>query len=176
MRRRKTYFLKSLAVCCSQMEFVKWSGATMTPSVEHQKCHVLPFWLLPWKFLTWILAESCRCTLWSSCLYREVALLPGGTNVPQVGRLQAAAQWKREGFCKNVRNVTTFSAFLFKFLLFLFFFLPKSMLMQMNRKLSCLPEVFRVHSVHEGPNPVLEALTGHSLKIFHCFIFPKLIH
>lgn len=129
MRRRKTYFLKSLAVCCSsQMEFVKWSGATMTPSVEHQKCHVLPFWLLPRKFLTWILAESCRCTLWSSCLYREVALLPGGTNVPQVGRLQAAAQWKREGFCKNVRNVTTFSAFLFKFLLFLFFFYLKACL------------------------------------------------
>lgn len=50
------------------------------------------------------------------------------------------------------------------------------MLMQMNRKLSCLPEVFQVHSVHEGPNPVLEALTDHSLKIFHCFIFPKLIH
>lgn len=90
-------------------------------------------------------------------------------------RSLAAAQWKREGFCKNVRNVRTFSAFLFKFFLFLFF-LSKSMLIQMNAKLSFLPEVFQAHSMYEGPNPMLEVLTDHWLKILLCFIFPKLIH
>lgn len=45
----------------------------------------------------------------------------------------------------------------------------------MSGKLNSLPEGFPVHSVHECPNPMLEALADIPLKIIHCIVFPKLI-